>query len=68
MNSITVLKKIRVVDLAECLGVTPGYAWQIKSGKRPLPEKYIEMISSKFDIPVSKLVNPALVRKIKEEL
>lgn len=42
-------------ELAETIGVSQGFAWQIKSGRRKLPSKYVRLVSEKFSIPMNVL-------------
>jgi transcriptional regulator with XRE-family HTH domain len=49
------LSQISPKKLAEAIGVSEGFAWQIKSGRRKLPSKYLRLVSEKFSIPMSVL-------------
>lgn len=51
----TFLQQISPKELAECMGVTIGFASQIKTGHRKLPEKHWEAVSRRFGVPVRDL-------------
>jgi hypothetical protein len=57
------LAHIQAAELAECLGVTPGFARKIKAGRRPLHQKYVLPVHERFNVPVSKLIDPTIARK-----
>lgn len=42
-------------DLAQCIGVSPGFASQIRTGHRKLPPKYCMLVSERFGIPLNEL-------------
>ena len=50
-----VFEKMKPVDLAKCIGVTPSFASQIRTGHRKLPIKYIKIVSEEFNIPPREL-------------
>ena len=46
------INNIPTKALADCIGSTPGFASQIKTGHRRLPPKYYKLVSEKFGIPI----------------
>ena len=51
------LKNIPTIELAEFLGVTPGFISNIKAGRKRLPPEYLNKVSERFGIPIKDLAN-----------
>lgn len=49
------LSNISPKQLAETMGVSDGFASQIKTGRRKLPIKYLQVVSDRFSIPKHQL-------------
>ena len=47
--------KISPKQLAAAMGVSDGFASQIKTGRRKLPIKYLQVVSERFSIPKHQL-------------
>jgi len=49
------LSDISPKKLAVAIGISESFAWQIKTGRRKLPNKHLRTVSETFSIPMVKL-------------